>query len=259
VSTSGRPTARDRNREELYVPRNDHRCRWSSALAATSKRRIFADNGEPQVLGVAADITARRQAEIQLRERTERLIRFQEIIHELALQDEPDQERAIDRILESAGPAMDVARICVWRFVEEQQRFEMLRTWHQGALSSPSTCLEVADNTEHLRALAASRVLAISDLATDPLTLEAYERQLRPLGLRALLTCHCAHKGDSRAWCALRRRTPRVDTRRTGLRRLDRGFRGAGPGLSPPAQPGGAAATVAEDGGGRRPGRRRRA
>lgn len=174
--------------EDLFVaeePITDAhgRVRWLQ----TSKRRIYAENGEPQVLGVSSDITARREAELHLRERTERLLRFQEIIHELALQDEADQEQAIDRILASAAPAMAVERLSYWRYIEADGGFELQRAWYRGELTSPQLRLDLSDHPEHAHAITQARVVAISDMATDPLTRDSYERLARPMGLRAML------------------------------------------------------------------------
>jgi diguanylate cyclase (GGDEF)-like protein/PAS domain S-box-containing protein len=191
----------------------DGRYRWF-----VSRDTVFSrlPDGRPhQILGVAQDITERKDAESALHASEERLRRQNAVLVDLAQSKlhNGDLETALRVIMETAAATLEVERTSVWLYNDERSSiccadlYERDRQTHSSGLE-----LAAADYPTYFRALQEERIIAADDARNDPKTSEFSASYLCPLGITSMLdapvrqgsrmvgvVCH-EHVGVRRDW-----------------------------------------------------------
>ncbi len=180
----------------------------------TIKRPIIdADGQVHQVLGVATDVTLRKQAEDSLQRRNEQILAHQQTLHELTLTCLPDLDSSLARIAEVASRTLKVARVGIYLTTEDRTAL-CCQGRHQNGVPSngKGTLLQARQYPAYFSALEEQRVIAATDACADPRTRELAEEHLRAQGISSLLhvgirlhgrvagvVCH-EHVGPPREW-----------------------------------------------------------
>jgi PAS domain S-box-containing protein len=180
----------------------------------TIKRPIIGPDGQvQQVLGVATDVTLRKQAEDSLQRRTEQIVAHQQALHELTLTSLPDLDSSLARLAEVASRTLKVARVSIFLATEDRTALKCHGLHQNGVLSSGKGALLLARQyPAYFSALEEQRIIATADACADPRTRELAEEHLRPQGTSSLIhvcirlhgrvagvICH-EHAGSAREW-----------------------------------------------------------
>jgi diguanylate cyclase (GGDEF)-like protein/PAS domain S-box-containing protein len=195
-------------RQEIYGRRKNGE--EFPAEASISKlevggRRIFTV--------VLRDITERKQAQEALRKRTERVIRHQAALLQLAKMDNSNLQAALKSITEMDSRTLGVERVSVWCFNEDRSEiickdlYKMSETLHEKGLR-----LQAKQYPNYFQALEENRTITAHDACTDPRTEEFAEGYLKLLGITSMMDvpirlhgevvgviCH-EHTGPRREW-----------------------------------------------------------
>ena len=124
-----------------------------------------------------------------------------------------DLRRAMQELTERAARTLDVARVSVWRFSDDQSRLECLEIYASDQdRHSVGGELNVAEYPAYFQALRGCWILAADDARNDPRTREFASHYLLPLGITSMLdapvrrgvelvgiVCH-EHIGPVRRW-----------------------------------------------------------
>ena len=203
-------TLRPKLIEKEPVTSPDGGTRWFQTI----KIPIVSPDGRANaVLGVAADITARKEAEDRLERRSEQLRAHHAALRALALSSPADLKTGLERILETASRTLNVARTGVWLLDAERGVLTAECVFDRGRLSDePTRVFPKRDFPAYFRALAEERTVAAQDARDDPRTRELAATYLEPLGITSMLdvtilshgtvigvVCH-EHRGPLRDW-----------------------------------------------------------
>jgi PAS domain S-box-containing protein len=201
--------------QERFIPEEritdaTGRVRWLQTI----KRPIAGRDGSvDQVLGVATDITRRKEMEDAQHERTRRLVRQQSALQQLAALETKDAGDVMGLACEIAARTLDVTRVSIWLLDEARTRMTCECMYDRGVLTNrPGLELAASDYPRYFQALAESRTVAATDARTDPRTIEFCAEYLEPLGITSMLdtmipiggtvggvVCH-EHTGPPRQW-----------------------------------------------------------
>jgi diguanylate cyclase (GGDEF)-like protein/PAS domain S-box-containing protein len=155
----------------------------------------------------------RRRTREALRRRQDKFARYQDILVDLAKQDDSDLERSLRRLTEASAATLEVARVGVWFFDETHSEIvcQCLVTGPDGGFEKGAR-LKASEYPRYFAALEESRVVAAEDARRDPRTSEFSPGYLEPLGIGSMLdapirlhgrligvVCH-EHVGGSREW-----------------------------------------------------------
>jgi diguanylate cyclase (GGDEF)-like protein/PAS domain S-box-containing protein len=155
----------------------------------------------------------RRRSREALRSRQDKFAHYQEILVDLAKQDDSDLERSLRRLTEASATTLDVARVGVWFFDETHSEIvcHCLATRPGGGFEK-GLRLTASEYPRYFAALEESRVVAAEDARRDPRTSEFASVYLEPLGIGSMLdapirlhgrligvVCH-EHVGGARNW-----------------------------------------------------------
>lgn len=165
------------------------------------------------IVGVAFDITERKQTEELERRRTEPLIRRQKALLELARSKSVDWTDAVRRITEVVARTLGVDRVSVWMFSQDRSEIICEDLYKLPSNSRESGLhLQAKQYPLYFRALEESRTIAADDARTDPRTSEYTDGYLIPLGITSMMdvpvwlhgkvvgiVCH-EHIGPARHW-----------------------------------------------------------
>ncbi len=164
-------------------------------------------------LGVAFDITERKKNEEELKQRSKQVIRFQNVLLQLAKQDVFDLYAALRQITKVSAEAMGVNRVSVWRFSQKRDAI-VCNALYQGSQGGHEVGMELRaqDYPAYFSALEESRTLAAHEAQSDPRTIEFSKNYLMPQGITSMLDvpiriggqvvgvlCH-EHVGPARVW-----------------------------------------------------------
>lgn len=170
--------------------------------------------GNRQLLyAVLRDITERKRAESELRDRADRVVRYQSALMELTKSDLSDVEAALRDVTANDARTLEVERVSVWFFNEPQTAIVCRALYEASAQRySAGMVLEAAHFPRYFAALATQRTIAADAAASDPATSEFRAGYLEPLGISAMLdvpiwrhgrmigvVCH-EHVGGPRQW-----------------------------------------------------------
>ncbi len=169
--------------------------------------------GVDRLIATARDITERKREESRLRERTNRVVRFQTALMEMAKADHVELDLALRQVTEKDARALGVERVSIW-FFDAQNSAIICRDLYETSADrhSAGVRLEATSFPRYFEALATQRTIAASDAGHHPATSEFREVYLKPLGIVSMLDvpvwrhgkmigviCH-EHTGDERVW-----------------------------------------------------------
>jgi hypothetical protein len=206
------------NEEVVAAPRK----LWQDvppALEAACLRAIAKERNDryASATALAHDVqiwqeVQRRQAEENLRQAYERLVRQQQALVKLTNSSVfvgSDLEAIFRQLIEVAAETLEVERVSLWRFTEDRRAIRCTALYERA--TGQHTCgMELTAETypSYFKALAISDVIAAHDAQTDPRTREFTESYLAPLGIGAMMdvpippdTMLCnEHVGLPRTW-----------------------------------------------------------
>jgi diguanylate cyclase (GGDEF)-like protein/PAS domain S-box-containing protein len=146
--------------------------------------------------GTSVDITQRKRIEEEGRSRTDRIIRFQTTLLQLAKRRESDLTSGFAAIAGSAAAAMRVARVSVWMFTPDRSEL-VCKVIHDEVPDRPGEGrrLAVDKYPAYFRAVEENRIIPAADALEDPRTREFREEYLQPLRIGAMLDVPVWHGG----------------------------------------------------------------
>lgn len=167
----------------------------------------------PVVLATIVDISARKQAELVERRRTEQLVRQHEALGTLSRMNMPDISTALRLLTETGAQTLSVDRVSVWLFTADRSEIVCEHLCRLNAREHEQGLrLQAGRYPRYFAAVQESRVLSANDARTDPRTSEFTEHYLVPLGITSMLdvpirrhgevigvVCH-EHTGPARMW-----------------------------------------------------------
>ena len=169
------------------------------------------------ILGTWEDMTDRKRAEDEARDRAARLAAQQAALLELGkdVAGSGDADGAVRHMTEVTARALGAARVSVWRHTPDHRAIRCLDLFEVGAdRHSAGTELSADTYPTYFRALDESDVIPADDAQADPRTREFAAGYLVPLGIGAMLDVPlrpfgrvegvlcCEHVGGPRAWTA---------------------------------------------------------
>jgi two-component system, cell cycle sensor histidine kinase and response regulator CckA len=174
-----------------------------------------ADGRVVGILGTWEDITERKRAEDEARDRAARLAGQQAALLELGKDVAGAANGTVRHMTEVTARALGVARVSVWRHTPDHRAIRCLDLYENGP-DRHSAGLELSADTypTYFRALDESDVIPVDDARADPRTREFTAGYLVPLGIGALLDVPlrpfgrvegvlcCEHVGGPRPWTA---------------------------------------------------------
>ena len=196
--------------EQEPVTSPDGGTRWFQTI----KIPIVSKDGRANaVLGVSADITARKEAEDRLKRRSEQLLLHHDALRELALSAPSDFKASLERILTTASRTLEVERTGVWLLDADRTALRAECVFDRGALSEePTRVFPKSEYPAYFRSLTEERIVAAMDVRSDPRTRELSLAYLEPLEITSMLdvtivshgtvigvVCH-EHRGPLRDW-----------------------------------------------------------
>ena len=137
--------------------------------------------------GTVEDITERKRSEIEREERTQRELRHQRCLLDLAQFDKSDFGAALSVLVETTSRALGVARTSAWRIVEKDTANEAivlldLYDLNKNTHLTDELILKGADFPRYFAALRSETHIVAHDAVADPRTNEFTETYLKPRG-----------------------------------------------------------------------------
>ncbi len=183
---------------ESQVRRSDGRLLWISENA----HAVRDEHGDVIYFeGTVEDITERKRSELEREERTQRELRHQRYLLDLAQFDKSDFGAALSVLVETTSRSLGVARTSAWRIVEKDTESEAivlldLYDLNKDAHVTDELILQGSDFPHYFAALRSETHIVAHDAATDPRTSEFTETYLNPLGITAMLDVPIFIKGQ---------------------------------------------------------------
>ena len=164
-----------------------------------SGKRILFD-GRSCVVGLGVDITARKQAEDDLRTREARYLRQRNALISLTQSEAlsgADLSAALQRITEVAANTLAVARASIWRYSSDRTRIECADMYEREA-NRHSSGVELCSSAypAYFDALAEGSIMAVEDAHRDRRTSEFSESYLTPLGITSMMDAPISLRGE---------------------------------------------------------------
>ncbi|HRZ86323.1 MAG TPA: ATP-binding protein [bacterium] len=129
-----------------------------------------------------------RRSDAAMRERTERLLKFQSVLLGLAKTDPSDLGAAMRAVVRTTARTLGADRASVWFFSDDRTRFECACLYTAGADGyGAEQPLDVSKFPNYFRALDELRVIAAADIHADPATAELSDVYSRPRAISSLM------------------------------------------------------------------------
>ena len=174
---------------------------------------VFTKDEFRMIVSVIRDINERKQAEEELKGRTERIARQQAAILELSKEDFSDLDFALRRIMKVDARTLVVERVNIWLFNEDRSELVCLRNYRRSKdRYEEGGRLSLKQYPAYFKALESSRIVAVNDARSDPRTCEFTASYLSTHGITSMidvpirlhgeiigLICH-EHVGPIREW-----------------------------------------------------------
>ncbi len=183
---------------ESQVRRSDGSLLWISENA----HAVRDGNGVVTYFeGIVEDITERKCNEIEREERTQRELRHQRCLLDLAQFDKSDFGAALGVLVETTSRTLGVARTSAWRLEEKDSENEAivlldLYELDKNAHITDELILMGANYPRYFAALRSETHIVAHDAAADHRTSEFTESYLNPLGITAMLDVPTFVKGQ---------------------------------------------------------------
>ncbi len=147
--------------------------------------------GQQQIIVIIRDITARKQAELELQTVEQRLRRQNQVLVELTKKKtltQGDLESVAREITEAAAGALDVERASVWLFNDQHSKITCVDLFENSAHRHSSGVELLASNyPAYFDSLESDRVIDAADAQHDTRTSEFTQSYLEPLGINSML------------------------------------------------------------------------
>ena len=172
-------------RTELLIPESKvtdatGRVRWHQTVKVPL---IEPDGSCDKVLGVSTDITARKQADEELRKRTAQIVRKHAALQELALATHENVDRTLEKIALVAARAIGSDQTGVLLFNDDRTLLRWkcrCRGTALEAVAADKPELDSARFPSYLEVLQTSRSLAVEDSSTDAVAPSSIQRSWSP-------------------------------------------------------------------------------
>ncbi len=164
-------------------------------------------------IGTQTDITRRKLAEAETVRSNEQLLRNKEVLLQLANFNFPNQKIAFNYLLKTASGTLNLAKVSVWFFNEDNTVMDCRYCYQKGkAFSDSESSLSITNYPRYFEELKQNTVLSVSDTLNDPRTSELADDYLLPCGITSMMdvpvryrgkiigiVCH-EHIGRARQW-----------------------------------------------------------
>ncbi len=142
-----------------------------------------------ETVAVLFEWQARLQAEAQVRQQASRLLRANEITHEVALGlAQSNLAEGIERVLESTLELLEAWRVSVWRVKNGESEMVLVSMRQRdGEVRRGDIQIQRRDHEAYLQHLEREGRVVIADAETDPLTQRVYAERLRGDGQLSIL------------------------------------------------------------------------
>jgi PAS domain S-box-containing protein len=141
-----------------------------------------------QSIASLIDITEQKKAEAELKNRSERALRYQKIMVNLATTDAPTLRDAMNRITETGATTLGVERTSIWFFSSDGRELVCNDVYLPGRNAHESgQTLQGADYPRYFAALQDNRMIVAANARTDENTREFTAGYLGPLGITSML------------------------------------------------------------------------
>jgi PAS domain S-box-containing protein len=183
---------------ESQVRRTDGSLLWISENA----HAVRNERGEVMYFeGIVEDITERKRSEIEREERTQRELRHQRCLLDLAQFDKSDFGAALSVLVGTTGHTLCVSRTSAWRLVEKDTENEAivlldLYDLDKNVHVTDELILRGANFPHYFAALRSETYIVAHEALTDPRTSEFTETYLKPVGITAMLDVPIFIKGQ---------------------------------------------------------------
>ncbi|HEY5743778.1 MAG TPA: adenylate/guanylate cyclase domain-containing protein [Terrimicrobiaceae bacterium] len=142
--------------------------------------------------GIVEDITERKRIEIEHEERTQRELRHQRCLLDLAQFDKSDFGAALSVLLEATSHTLGIARTSAWRLVDKNSEREAIALLDLYELEkrthlTDEVILKETSFPRYFAALRSETHIVAHEAPTDLRTSEFTETYLNPLGITAML------------------------------------------------------------------------
>lgn len=161
--------------------------------------RIIDFAGERALLTVIIDITARRQAEDNLRIRDEILQKNSTLIAELSRSPNiinGNLQPALEEITEAVSNALDVQRASVWFFNDEHTKIQRVNLFERGKGHTSGGSFSTSEFPAYFSALQTGKPILADDARAHPSTRELSPAYLAPLMINSRLDAPIRWRGQ---------------------------------------------------------------
>jgi two-component system, LuxR family, sensor kinase FixL len=132
------------------------------------------------------EVAFRKKAEQVLKHRTERVLHHQRTLLKLGKQANRDLESVVRVTTQEAAHTLAIERVSVWLLEGAEivchDLYQNSRNTHEH-----QSRLRVADHQAYFQAIESSRILAVTNVHTDPRTTELNRRYLEPCGIISMM------------------------------------------------------------------------
>ena len=197
---------------EIVVLRKD-----KTEIFLEAKSRVIKQRGEKTWTQVTfRDISERKRAEREQIDRLDRIQKQQAAVVKLVTNEmicNGDFQQANRMISELISAVVDIERVGIWMLSEDRNEMRCVDLYERtDNKHSEDMTLDLKEYPRYVKALFASRGIAVHDAQSDPRTSEFTEKYLVPFGITSMLDTPihlqgevvgvicCEHTGEPRTW-----------------------------------------------------------